>query len=347
MAAPEPMSRRSRRDGILRVIVLAGSVVAGPVLAVAVLALVTTVPAVAREESAGIAASQELRIETADLDRFWEAWDAAADARTWNDSIAVFERLYQEPGSPGLKDFFRARIENVPNLLWEVRSAPRYYAGLRAQTPRVAEFVPEIERSFRRWAEIYPEAEFPEVYFVIGRRNSGGTTSRNRILIGTEMYGRTPDSPEEEMPGWLGDVLAPLDRLPTIVAHELIHTQQVGSGDRRLLASAIREGMADFFGEMISGGQINERVHAWAAPREAELWADFQKVMNGTDNAGWLYSARAEGEPNDLGYWIGYRISKAYYNRAPDKTATLREMLTLRTPEDFDAFLAASGYDGR
>ena len=47
--------------------------------------------------------------------------------------------------------------------------------------------------------------------------------------------------------------------------------------------------------------------------------------------------------PGDLGYWMGYLIAKAYYERARDKAKAIREILTIR---DFDRFLEASGYQG-
>ncbi|MDX1394513.1 MAG: DUF2268 domain-containing putative Zn-dependent protease [Gemmatimonadota bacterium] len=284
------------------------------------------------------------RIVTSDLENFWRAWDRAATAETWDDSVAAFEALYREQGSEGLADFFGSRIEDVPTLLREIRSAPRYYAALRPQTPRVQEFVPEIHRMFADWLELYPEADLPDVFFVIGRRTSGGTTSAGRLLIGTEMYGRTPDTPDEELSDWQRDVLAPIDRIPAIVAHELIHTQQRATRPQTLLGRVIQEGMCDFLGELISGLNINAHVHEWADARAAELWADFREVMGEREtNAGWLYGARSEDEPADLGYWLGYRITEAYYEKAGDRGAAIREILTI---QDYEAFLEASAYDG-
>ena len=40
---------------------------------------------------------------------------------------------------------------------------------------------------------------------------------------------------------------------------------------------------------------------------------------------------------------MGYLIAKAYYEKAPDKTKAIREILTIR---DFDHFLLESGYAG-
>ena len=46
--------------------------------------------------------------------------------------------------------------------------------------------------------------------------------------------------------------------------------------------------------------------------------------------------------PADLGYFVGYRIVEAYYQRAADRRAAIREILTAT---DYEALLAASGYD--
>ena len=56
----------------------------------------------------------------------------------------------------------------------------------------------------------------------------------------------------------------------------------------------------------------------------------------------WLYNQKgAGGWPGDLGYWIGYRVAKSYYDRAPDKTAAIKAIIEMRDPA---AFLAASGW---
>jgi hypothetical protein len=69
--------------------------------------------------------------------------------------------------------------------------------------------------------------------------------------------------------------------------------------------------------------------------------------MHGTDYSRWLYNgwnAKVLGDrPADLGYWMGYQISKAYYDSATDKRRAVREILSIR---DFDRFVTQSGYAG-
>jgi uncharacterized protein YjaZ len=109
------------------------------------------------------------------------------------------------------------------------------------------------------------------------------------------------------------------------------------------LYQSLVEGTADLVAELITG---KPKRNTYGEAHEAELWRDFQHDMHSRDHSAWLYNGRGQnssGRPPDLGYWIGYRIAKAYYERSPDKRTAVHELLTTH---DFDALVAASGYRG-
>jgi hypothetical protein len=277
------------------------------------------------------------KIVTEDLDRFWEAFDQAGPTFP----AETFQKLYLDRGTPGLQDFIKLRIKDAEKLAKKVQAHPRYYASARESTKRIPEMEKGIRASFYALEYLYPDAVFPDVYFLVGILNTGGTTSERALLIGAEMYGRTPQTPTEELNDWLKTVLGPVESVPHIVAHEIIHYQQkYAETEPTLLAHSIHEGSADFLAELISGRHINAHVHAYAVPRRAELWKEFKEKMHGKDFAGWLYSSSGD-RPQDLGYWIGYEITKAYYEKAADKRQALKEILEIK---DFGAFLTKSGY---
>jgi hypothetical protein len=223
----------------------------------------------------------------------------------------------------GLRDFIPNRILSASALATHYRRVRARYDSVRSSTERVGEAEPAIRKAFHEFKRIYPGAVFPDVYFVIGRFNSGGTASRNGLLIGAEMY-RDPL------------------RLPSIVAHELIHFQQVGLAVQpTLLVQSFREGSADFVGEMIAGVHINNRAHAYGLAHERELWDEFKAAMTGRSYAGWMYGDPPGERPADLGYFIGYRIAQSYYSSAADKSAALRDIVR---GADVEAILAKSGY---
>src|SRR5262249_30366867 len=154
-----------------------------------------------------------------------------------------------------------------------------------------------------------PDAIFPDVYFLIGAMNSGGTTDGGKgMLIGVEMNARDEGTPVDELSQWQRSSVGRIANVPHIVAHEVIHIEQKhasGSqgGDGRkptLLEAALGEGGADFLGEMISGGVINRTQRAFGNEHERELWEEFRTAMLGTDTSKWLYDGdRAKGRPAD------------------------------------------------
>jgi len=277
-----------------------------------------------------------------DIDLFWKAYDSAKP----ENRAEVLRKEYLEKGSQGLKEFTRVRIGSAESLGKAIQTHPKYYASLRAPSRKVADYKDAVRASFRKLKELYEPAIFPDVYFVIGRMSSGGTLTDTGLLIGVDMYGMSKATAVEELGGWHKAVLKPIEDIPYIVAHELIHYQQkYPKDDSTLLGKAIREGGADFVGELISGGQINGHLHKYGNPRERELWADFKRVMDGKDLSNWLFQGdRAKDRPADLGYYIGYKICESHYKQAADKKAAVRAILEIK---DFKDFLKASQYESK
>ncbi len=278
------------------------------------------------------------KIVTSDIDLFWKAYDKA----TPENDLIVYRDEYLKKGSVGLKEFTRTRIGSVCDLVATIEAHPQYYRQMREGSLTVKKYEPKIRASFVRLKEIYPEAVFPPVYFVVGRMNSAGTLTDKGLLIGVDMFGKSESTPLDELGSWHRAVLSSVDRLPYIVAHELIHYQQARVNDNTLLAAAFREGSADFIGELISGGQINPHLREYGNANERELWVEFVKEMNGTDRSRWLYQGdKAKDRPADLGYYIGYKIAEAFYKNSPDKKEAVMEILL---GDDFTSLLERSRY---
>ena len=92
-----------------------------------------------------------------------------------------------------------------------------------------------------------------------------------------------------------------------------------------------------------SGAFHSKQVYPYGDANEKGLWERFQLDMDKTNkNNAWLYSGSGEGiRPDDLGYYMGYKICEAYYRNAADKKKAIRDILSIT---DFKAFLEASHY---
>lgn len=280
------------------------------------------------------------KIVTSDIALFWKAYDKA----TAENDLVVYRDEYLKKGSAGLKEFWRVRIGNSCELVNTINYAPKYYAAMRGQSAKIDSFEPKIRKSFQNLKEIYPEAVFPDVYFLVGRMNSGGTLTKTGLLIGIEMYAKTGETNMSNFSDWHKAVLDSMERIPFIVAHELVHYQQDHpADDQTLLRRSISEGAADFIASLIAGGHINGKLHEYGDPIEAELWKEFKTEMNGNDVSNWLYQGNeAKDRPADLGYYIGYKIAQSFYERSSDKKAAVKQILEIK---DFKKFLADSGYE--
>ncbi len=278
------------------------------------------------------------RIVTSDIPNFWRAYDGA----TLLDAADRFQRIYLDPGSAALPEFYLTGR----SLAAAVASRPRFYASIRASTLALdtdRSMADSIRAAFRHLKARYPDAVFPDVYFFVGRLNTGGTVGAHGLLMGAEMHVREAATPVDELSDWERGVIDGRAGIPHIVAHELVHFQQLpDSKDKPLLSRALHEGCADLVGELISGGHINARQHEYGAAHERALWEEFRTAMHGTDANRWLYNGSTiKDRPSDLGYYVGYRICRAYYERAGDKDGALRQILRM---DDADRFLMESGY---
>ncbi|RDC64710.1 gliding motility protein GldB-related protein [Adhaeribacter pallidiroseus] len=262
----------------------------------------------------------QAKFVTQDICYFWQAFDLFLQDTLQN----PFQKYYLDKGSQGVKDFMANRIESADKLYQTVKKHRKEYQKVRENTFKIALKEKECRVAFQKLKEWYPAATFPPVYFVIGTANSGGTSSKNGLIIGAEMQSNPSG-------------------IPAIVAHELIYFQQTfPPRETTLLEQSILEGSADFVGELISGRNINASAYTYGNAHAAELRKEFAHAMQGFNNQDWLYGVSGKDQrPKDLGYWLGYQICKAYFDKTPDKKKAMADILNIK---DYAAFLKKSGY---
>lgn len=285
---------------------------------------------------------RKAKLVTSDIQLFWKAYDATLKNPGLKEEI--YQAQYFDKGSVGLQDYYLSKIRSTHLFVKNLDSKRQFYPAIRANTEQVAAMKKQIRAGFLKMKDLYPLARFPNVYFVIGRFNAGGTVSGNGMLVSVDMEARSANTPLEELTLWERNNLGSLDDLPTIVAHEHIHILQKKPKGRTLLEGAIHEGMADFLAELITGKNPNARLLAYGNAHEKEVWAEFQPDMMSSNWRNWIANGDQETDerPSDLGYYVGYKICQAYYEELADKKQAIHDMLNL---EDYTAFLQRSRYE--
>jgi hypothetical protein len=278
------------------------------------------------------ASSQAVRptIHTEDVDRFYKVYDAAGGHPTADQ----LQHDYLDSGSDGLHQFAKMRNITGSRIAETLAKRPQIYANTKHCTAVLSHVRERLQAVLGKLSTLYPEAKFPPVTIAVGRGKPVGVGSpATGVQIGLEALCATD---------WLNPNVE--DRFVRVITHECVHVQQVPAlvDDEHptVLEGSLVEGAADFIAELISGGVAYAYFPGLTKGREKEIETAFVADVDKKDLSKWLYNSTPE-KPADLGYWVGYRIVKSYYQRASDKRQAIREILQMTDPK---AFLAKSGW---
>jgi hypothetical protein len=284
---------------------------------------------------------ENMQLFFSDIDNFWKIYDKLDEPGA--DELIMKE--YVMKGSQGLRTFFEKRMGLQPNnILNHIRKKKQYFASIRPVSLNLHTYKAAIISAARKVKKIYPDAYFPPTYFAIGAFDAFGTADGGAgQLIGAEFLTDANTVDTTELTKFEHFAIADTSRITGIIIHELVHSLQQTAPDGQLLARSIDEGAADFITQLVLGYNINSKVHLYGNAHERELWTEFQAAMSDTDTDNWLYNGMAvKGEkPADLGYYVGYKICEAYYNKATDKSQAVKDILTIK---DYKQFLEKSNY---
>ncbi|NRD89201.1 hypothetical protein C8024_06755 [Sphingopyxis sp. BSNA05] len=254
-------------------------------------------------------------------------------------------KYYLAPGSPGLIDYHWIKTRSMELLVDRISKSAEYYDSIRSATLTVASYEPQIRNAFAKVKALYPDAYFPDVTFVIGRLNSGGTAGASGMLIGVDVWSWSEGiSLNGISPGFRKIVTNySLATLPYVVVHEQMHAMQNYTGEDSLLKAALQEGSADFIAMLALPESAPPAHYRWGLEHEAAIWNRFKGQMAGKDLGEWIGNngSATEQWPADLGYFVGARISQAYYDQAEDKPRAIQDLLNVSDPQKI---LEASGY---
>lgn len=283
-----------------------------------------------------------MQIVTSDIDRFWQLYDRIKDEK----ADELFLKNYIIDGSQGLRTFFEVRMGlRASNLLTTVREKNKYYESIKQVSLSLKHYKPQILTAVKKLKTLYDDAIFPPTSFVLGNFNAFGTADGGSgQLIGVEFLCNKATADTSQLGDWEKSNLTDTSKILGIVLHELIHIEQNTAATNTLLSKSINEGAADFVSQLVLGYNLNAKIHEYGNAHEKELWEKFRKQMDGDDVSEWLYNGfdAKRGYPQDLGYYMGYKICEAYYNKAADKKKAVKDILEI---QDFKSFFQQSGYE--
>ncbi|RNF86240.1 DUF2268 domain-containing putative Zn-dependent protease [Montanilutibacter psychrotolerans] len=269
-------------------------------------------------------------IEMGDIERFYRVYDAAGGRPT----AETLQRDYVDPGSEGLHQLARLRNVTGESIAQAIAKRPEIYSEARDCVGVLPRVRTRLTGALSELKNLYPEARFPAITIAIGRGRSAGVGGRETgVQIGAETLCAT---------AWIEPDIE--DRFVRVITHEFAHVQQAVAFSEMegatVLSASLEEGAAEFVTELTTGSIAYSYMPRLTAGRESEIETAFVADIDKTDLSNWLYNSKPDA-PADLGYWVGYRIVKAYYHHADDKRQALRDIFDMKDPK---VFLAKSGW---
>lgn len=266
-----------------------------------------------------------------DVARFFAVYDAAGGAP----DAGTLQRDYLDKGSAELAYFAEARRVDGTRMAAAIAATPEVYRNARSCAARLPMVRDRVAAGMKRLGLLYPQAKFPPVAVLIGRARPVAMGDGTGVYVSLETLcaWTTPDPDEGR-------------RMVQVIAHEYVHVQQASTGEdpgETVLKASLVEGAAEFLTELMVGSVSYRHLPPLMGGREGEVERAFQADMRQpAEGSAWLYNGIGTRErPGDVGYWVGYRIVKAYYQHATDKRAAIAEILQMT---DAEAFLARSGW---
>jgi hypothetical protein len=272
-------------------------------------------------------------IHIEDVARFYRVYDAAHGHPT----AQQLQSDYIDPGSPGLHHLAEIRNVSGASISKALAANPQIFSDAKRCMTVLPRVRPRVAAALRRLARLYPKAKFPSVTIAVSRGKPAGVADASGVIIGLEAScAVTYDNPNIE------------DRFVHEIAHEYTHVEQAlqspalyNKPKPTVLEASLIEGAADFTATLITG---EVAFHSPYAPsdkaRDKEVEMQFVADEDKTDLSQWIDNGTLT-EPGDLGYWVGYRVVKSFYEHAGDKHRAVQEILEMKDPK---AFLGKSGW---
>lgn len=287
-----------------------------------------------------------------DLARFWQAYDAINATSDPAERLRLIQTLYIDRGTPGLHALMAARRYTAQQYVDAIVNWPRFWRSVRPLTARSQQAVVSLNDDVARFRRLYPELRPASITYAIGVLRTGGTTMGDKVLIGAELALGDESVDVSELPEPLRSRLGiffasrPFANNAQNNIHEYVHTQQQET-QGSLAQQVVREGVAELVAELITGRKPALPVYSYGPQHEAAVRQRFAVEMDSDSYDNWLWnSANNPFGVSDVGYYVGYRIARRYYEAARDKRRAIRELIELRydDPAAVRALIARSGY---
>lgn len=268
------------------------------------------------------------KIFTSDITNFWTAYDSIQKINT--NKSEILENLFLSKKTEGLNAFMQIKKFGKDDYLTTFEKHPKFWSSIRPNTLIDAKKTKIINKALTKFKKLYPNNSKGNIYYTIGTLKSGGTTNNEDLLLGVEKIVGNENTIVSEFENENLQKMFQFSKTTTIeqvTIHEFIHTFQK-DGEINVLSKAIKEGSCDFVAELTLNKKFNSHYIDFGFKNYEQVKSQFKSEMFSQNFGSWFYNSDVSKNP-DLGYFVGYIISKKYYENSKDKKQAIKDIIEL------------------
>ncbi len=275
------------------------------------------------------------KIFTSDINNFWAAYDSIQKENSNRNEI--LENLFLSKKTEGLNAFMKIKRFDKDDYLTSFEKYPKFWNSIRPNTLIDEKKIKTINKALTKLKKLYPNNSKGNIYYTIGTLKSGGTANNEDLLLGIEKIVGNENTIVSKFENENLKKMFQFSKTTTIeqvTIHEFVHTFQK-DGEIIVLSKAIKEGSCDFVAELTLNKKFNSQYIDYGFKNYEQIKLQFKSEMFSQNFGNWFYNSDVSKNP-DLGYFVGYVISKKYYENSKDKKKAIKDIIEL----DFNSELA-------
>ncbi len=275
------------------------------------------------------------KIFTSDITTFWAAYDSIQKAT--NNKSEILENLFLSKKTEGLNAFMQIKKFDSEDYLTAIEQYPQFWNSIRPNTLIDPKKIKTLKKALTKFKKLYPNNSKGNIYYTIGTLKSGGTTNNEDLLLGIEKIVGNANTIVSEFENENLQKMFQFSKTTTIeqvTIHEFVHTFQK-DGEINVLSKAIKEGSCDFVAELTLNKKFNAHYIDFGFKNYEQVKSQFKSEMFSQNFGNWFYNSDTSKNP-DLGYFVGYVISKKFYENSKDKKKAIKDIIEL----DFNSELS-------
>jgi hypothetical protein len=289
--------------------------------------------------------SNAQKIFTSDITNFWTAYDSIQKVE--NNKNEILETLFLNKKTEGLNAFMQIKKFDNNDYLTAFEKYPKFWTSIRPNTLIDEKKIKTVNKALTKLKKLYPNNSKGNIYYTIGTLKSGGTANNEDLLVGIEKIVGNKNTIVSEFENENLQKMFQFSNttaLEQVTLHEFVHTFQ-RDGEINVLSKAIKEGSCDFIAELTLNKKFNSQYINYGFQNYEKVKSNFKSEMFSQNFGNWFYNSDVSKNP-DLGYFVGYVISKKYYENSKDKKKAIKDIIELDFNSELEVlqFLEKSNY---